>query len=224
MVISLITFLVFLFTFYVLAKDDFVYLRKNITLEQLFDTVFLGLPIVLLLARILYVAFHPSWAYLNPFVFFIVPYFPGLFVGGGILGAVIFLFTFTKNKKIPSMRLADELSLAFLASSSAYFFMTGLQEGLHRHVVGVALGALCVLYLVGYFLVRSLFSKEKWLDGAVAAFVLVMHSLFSLLYVTMLVVQTRKFTITPDIFFYVILLLVSIGFFIERRGILRRSK
>lgn len=224
MIIAIVTFLVFLFTFYVLAKDDFVYLRKNITLEQLFDTIFLGLPITLLLSRILFVAFHPSWAYINPFVFFIVPYFPGLFVGGGMLGAGIFLYVFTRDKKIPSMRLADELSLAFLAASSVYFLMTGLIEGIGHHMIAIASGVLCVLYLVGYFLVRSLFAKERWLDGAVAAFVLVMHSLFSLLYVTIMVVLTRKFMLTPDNIFYIALLLVSIGFFIERRGILKRSK
>lgn len=217
------TFLVFLFSFYLLAKEDFVFVRKNITLEQLFDTIFLGLPIVLLFARIFYIALHPKWIYLNPLVFLALPYFPGLFLGGAVIGAVIFLYFFTRKKKIPLLRFTDEIALAFLAGASFYFLWIGIQEVVQRQVVGIVSGVMVILYFVSYLLTKRVFASEKWKDGVVAAFVMLLYSLFSVLYVTILVILRHKFVVTPEEIFYVGLLLISFVLFFMRRISPQRS-
>ena len=223
MILLAFTFLVFLFVFYVLAKDDFIFIRRNITLEQLFDTIFLGLPFILLLSRVTYIALHPKWIYINPLVFLALPYFPGLFLGGGIIGAILFIYFFTRKKKIPTLRFADEVSLAFLPSAAFYFLCAGIQQAFAKQVVGIGSGLLVMLYIVGYMLTKVLFKSEKWRDGAVAFFVLVLYSLFSLLYATFLVILRHKLVITPDEVFYLILFLVSIIGFVFRRGLFQRS-
>src|SRR5260221_9633094 len=98
MIIGFVSFIVFLFILYTTVKDDFVFLRRNVEIEHIFNTVFLGIPLTLFFARLFFVLFHPKWAYLNPLVFFVIPYFPGLFAGGGIIGAILFLYLYTKNK------------------------------------------------------------------------------------------------------------------------------
>jgi hypothetical protein len=212
-----------LFIFYTLAKDDFIFIRRNITLEQLFDTIFLGLPIVLLLSRITYIALHPKWIYVNPLVFLALPYFPGLFLGGGIIGAILFLYFFTRTKKIPTLRFSDEISLAFLPAASFYFLCIGIQQALMRQVISIGSGLLMLLYIIGYVLTKGLFKSEKWRDGAVASFVLVLYSLFSLLYATFIVMVRHKLVITPDEIFYIVLFILSIIGFLLRRGLFQRS-
>lgn len=216
MIIALTTFLAFLFVFHTLAKEDFVFLRKNITLEQLFNTIFLGLPFVLLFARLFYIAFHFKLTYLNPLVFFVIPYFPGLSAGGGIIGAILWIYFFTKNKKIASLRFADEVSLAFLLSSGIYFLLLAIQQSIQHHTVASVLmpGIIALFYFTGFSLVRRLLLKEQWQDGAIAACSIILKSLFSLLTAVFLIALTRKLVFHPEDIFSVILLLLGVGFFI----------
>src|SRR5438270_6523068 len=112
--IILFCFFIALFCIYLLSRDDFILLRKNITLEQVFNYAFVSLAVGILSARIVYVLLHPSLRYLNPLVFLIFPYFPGLSTIGGVIGVMIFLLAVSRKKKIPKGRLYDIFSLSFL--------------------------------------------------------------------------------------------------------------
>jgi prolipoprotein diacylglyceryltransferase len=110
----LLGFLTFLFVLHILSREDWVLMRKNVTLEQLFNIAILTCIAGLFFARIFYIVFNPHWKYLNLLVFFLVPYFPGLSLSGGIVGALLFLVYYSKLKKFPFERVADLLSIVLL--------------------------------------------------------------------------------------------------------------
>ena len=114
-------FFVFLFIVYILSHDDYVFLRKNISMEQVFNLSFLTGFFAIFFSRLLYVLSNPSIDYLNPLVFFLFTYFPGLSLAGAILGSLVFMLI--SNKKIPKSRLFDFFSIAFLGSSTLGFLI-----------------------------------------------------------------------------------------------------
>lgn len=116
LIILLLSFIISLFTLYVIGREDVVFIRKNITLEQLFNIAFLASGVGVLSARILYIIMHPSYDYFNPLVFLLFPYFPGLSLVGGVFGGYAFLFLLSKRQKLPLARIADFFSLSFLSS------------------------------------------------------------------------------------------------------------
>jgi phosphatidylglycerol:prolipoprotein diacylglycerol transferase len=121
-----ICFFIFLFCLYLLARDDFILLRKSITLEQIFNYAFISALIALLSGRIMYVFFHPSLQYLNPLIFLIFIYFPGISVVGAIIGVIIFLFFISRKKKVPRGRIYDVFSLSFLTAFASNLIITQL--------------------------------------------------------------------------------------------------
>ncbi len=217
MIVGIIVFIIFLFSLYIFAKEDFVFLRKNVTLEQIFNVIFLAVPIALFSARISFTLFHPQWIYLNPLVFFIIPYFPGLFVGGGLVGAIIFFYFYTKNKKIPFFRLLDETALAFLVSASVFFLLSGALKVFMKSWIGLVPLGIGILYFVGFVLAKILFREERWLDGAIGAIGIIMYNLLALLSFTIFIIITRKISIVPEDIFYALFLLFGIALFIGRQ-------
>lgn len=215
MILAIIIFLVFLFVFYTLAKEDFVFERRNIGIEQLFDSIFLGLPFVLLFARLGHILFHPKWSYVNPLVFLVIPYYPGLAVEGGIVGAVLFLYFYTKNKKIPSLRFADELGLAFLATTAIYFLIMSIEQGLTRHVLAIVSLLMGIFYLIAYILSRIVFARERWVDGTVGALAIVFQSLFTLFYAMGMILMIHKITISLENIVTLGFLIISLGLFMR---------
>jgi prolipoprotein diacylglyceryltransferase len=100
-----------------LAEDDFVVLRKNITTEKIFNlTIAMGF-IGLLSARLFYVLFNPRPVFFEVLGFLLFPYFPGLSLIGGILGAVIFYAVASKRAGFPVERVFDFIAKSFLAAA-----------------------------------------------------------------------------------------------------------
>lgn len=179
MIIGLISLLVFLFTVYELSHDDFLYLRKGIVTEDIFNLVFLGLPISLFTARLLYVALHPSLRYLNPFIFFIVPYFPGLSMIGGILGAWGFAWWYAKKKKLPTGHVIDTLFLSFLSAFAVGLLLQAGIEFFTNPLLGsVDLGR-SVVSLIVFFALVFRFMQNQWKEGRVTAIALVTYALMA---------------------------------------------
>ena len=114
--VILLCFFIFLFSIYLLTRDDFVLIRKDITVESAFNIAFITLVFSVLSSRILYIILNPSSDFLNPLVFLLFPYFPGLSLLGGVVGAVLFLLFLCKHKKFPTGRLIDFFSISFLSA------------------------------------------------------------------------------------------------------------
>lgn len=116
----------FLFCLYVLSHDDVIFIRKDVSLEQLFNIAFLTFGIGLLAARSGYVFFHFSPQYFNPLVFVVFPYFPGLSLSIGFAGGLLYVLFYTKTRKLPIFRILDFFSLSFLFAVSIGFIAHAL--------------------------------------------------------------------------------------------------
>ena len=101
--ILLICLFVFLYCVFVLANEDFVFLRQDVTMEKIFNIIFIGGLISLFFARLFY-EFSAKNIFSNPLVFLLIPYFPGLSLLGGVAGAGAY-FLFLKIRKENSLPL-----------------------------------------------------------------------------------------------------------------------
>src|SRR3989344_6058385 len=97
--VILLCFFIFLFALFVLTRDDFVLIRKDVTLDVVFNISFVAFAVSLTSSRILYVILNPSSDFLNPLVFLLFPYFPGLSLLGAVAGRVLFLVIICKQLK-----------------------------------------------------------------------------------------------------------------------------
>lgn len=167
--ILIISTAIFLFTLYILSIDDFVFLRKNITITQIFDIAFVAGAIGLLLSRIVHIALHPSLSYLNPLVFLVIPYFPGLTISGFLLGTLLAIIFFAFRQKLPIGKLFDIFSLSFLTSGAVYFLGNGLQDLLTKHIYMGSVEMIVLIYFSLTFVVlKHIYGKTVWKDGSIA--------------------------------------------------------
>ncbi|MBI2613304.1 MAG: prolipoprotein diacylglyceryl transferase [Candidatus Levybacteria bacterium] len=182
-VVLLICLLVFLYCVYLLANDDFIFLRRDVTMERLFNVVFLGSMFSLFSARLFYGLFEEKSVLSNPFVFLLFPYFPGLSIIGSVLGIVAF-FGFLQHfkKDLPLGRLADFFSISFLVTlpigTVGYFMFSDIGFPIQRALI------LVVVYIVLFVVfLRSLLPqllKDKIKEGTIALIFLIAFSLVNL--------------------------------------------
>src|SRR3989344_2886665 len=103
--VLVICLVLFLYRIYHLANDDYVLLTKNITLEDIFNAVFVCSLVSLLFSRFFYVFMNPNPVFLNPLGFLLFPYFPGLSLTGVLIGGILALFLYIRIKKFPLGRV-----------------------------------------------------------------------------------------------------------------------
>ncbi|HSD98864.1 MAG TPA: hypothetical protein VLB73_04190 [Patescibacteria group bacterium] len=170
--------IIFLFSLFVLSKEDFVFLRKNISLQTIFDTACLVGLASLFFSRLIFVLLHPSFAYINPFIFFIIPYFPGLTTSGFLIGGSLALYLFSMRQKLPLGKLFDVFSLSVLPSSATFFLVMSVIFLTTKHIGFSALFlAIFLLLFISTFLLRTLAIKFSWEDGSVSLFALSLASM-----------------------------------------------
>jgi len=112
-IILIICLVLFLFRLYHVANDDYILVKKNISLEEIFNCAFFYGLISLLFARIFYVIFNPSPVLLSPLGFLVFPYYPGLSLIGGFMGGAIALLIYGRWKKFPMGRVFDFFTVSF---------------------------------------------------------------------------------------------------------------
>lgn len=175
---------IFLYCVYVLANDDFIFLRRDITMERLFNIIFLGGIVSFFSARLFHGFFHAKIILSNPFYFLLVPYFPGLSLLGGVIGAgAFFLFLATRRKNsLPLGRMSDFFSIAFLISLPigfvGYFMFS--QDGMSVIKAGGQAVSYFVLFIffLKFFLPQLLNGKFK--EGTITFIFLGCFSMVSL--------------------------------------------
>ncbi len=162
--VIIICLFVFLYCVYLLANSDFIFLRKDVTMERLFNIIFLGSLCSLFFARFFYGLFYAKNILVNPFIFLLFPYFPGLSMLGGVLGTgVVFLFLATRPKNtLPLGRMSDFFSIAFLVTLPVgllgYFMFS------EDNFPAIKAGSLVVVYLI-LFLIFLRFLLPQLLNG-----------------------------------------------------------
>lgn len=202
--ILFLSVIVFFFTLFALSKDDFILIRKNVTLRIMFDiSVVVGI-VGLFFSRLFFAISQHSLAYANPLVFFIIPYFPGLTLSGFLLGSLVMVYILTVRQKMPTGRIYDIFSQSLLIATSLYFVIQGLIQLLHKQWFTGGVSAAIVIILVSLFsFFQSLLQKSSWRDGSIAFVNLV---IVSLLVSILQVVQLRLRSIPTELPFFGILL------------------
>lgn len=206
----LLCFFVALFTAYSLANDDFVLLRRHVSITNVFNIAFVTFFIGLFSARVIYVVFNFSAGFLNPLVFFLFPYFPGLYLGGGMVGAMLFLYFYLSITKFPKERICDVFSIALFSTLPIGLLMLATIGKKTLTVIFSEIILTVVSFVFLLFLLRF-FQKGVVRDGSISFLSLSLFSLISFL-AEFLIIRQRVF------FFFSIDQLLLFGLFIFFTG------
>ncbi len=120
--IGAICFFIFFYSLYILAKDDYILLRKNLILEQLFDFTFISLFFGLIVARIISVFFHPISG--QNFILQVFTSKVTIFTMTGVVtGCIVAFYLIGRYRRLPIGLLFDFLTLSLLSSLSVWYLL-----------------------------------------------------------------------------------------------------
>lgn len=226
--VLLICLFIFLYCAYVLSNDDFIFLRRDVTMEKLFNTIFLGGLISLFTSRFFYGLFHAKSILANPFVFLAFPYFPGLSLLGGIVGAgayILFLMTNKKNP-LPLGRMSDFFSIAFLISLPVGFigYLVFSEEGVSVISAEIQAATYFILFIIflKFFLPQLLSGKFK--EGTITFLFLICFSIVSLISNAFPKISILDFFKNFENLILIAILVSSVDLLIKQENLLLRIK
>lgn len=219
---------IFLYCVYVLANDDFIFLRRDITMEKLFNLIFIASLSSLFMSRFFYGLFHAKIILLNPFVFILIPYFPGLSLLGGVVGAGIYLLFLMKRKEnpLPLERISDFFSIAFLISLSVGFL--GFLLFSERGVSVIKLSAQAATYFIFFIIFLKFFLPKllsgKFKEGTITFLFLISFSLVSLIANAFAKISILEYFRNLENIILILIFLLSLGVLIRHENLLFKMK
>lgn len=225
--VIIICLFVFLYCVYLLSNDDFIFLRRDVTMERLFNIIFLGGLISLFFARLFYGFFHAKNILLNPFVFLLFPYFPGLSLLGGVLGAVAtFLLLTRKKNPLPLRRMSDFFSIAFLITLPVGFlgYFMFSEDGLSVSKTASLVITYLILFVVFLRFLLPQLLNGKFKEGTISFLFLISFSLVSLVSDAFTKINFLAFFKTPENLILIAILIASLVFLIKQENLLRKIK
>jgi hypothetical protein len=209
--VLIICLFIFLFSIYVLGKDDYLFIRKNFSLEHLFDYVFIGLFAGVIFARFLWVFFR-SKIEKNFLPHLFSPIDAGITLAAIVIGSMLILYLISKYRKLPTWRLCDFFSLAFLSSFSFGYLASSLfvkkSEIFYYLIPAMCYLGICVFFWKVLYL-RLISGKLR--DGSLSSLFLQVFSLISL--VLLFVYQFLNSSLLIDAA-YIFLFIIFWGSFI----------
>lgn len=218
MVIFLLTlfcFFIFLFFVYFLAKDDFVIIRKDISLDRVFSLAILTGLFSLFFARLAFAVLNLHSDFINPLVFLAIPYYPGLLFMGGVAGGALFVYIYSIIKKVQVGRLFDLFTMAFIGVLPiGLFFNLFLVHGKDFKVNGIMLISSVFICVFFSKLIFPFSTKGEIKDGSLGFIFLLILSFIS--FSTNLFLDIKNFSFlnpvnvfTLIVFFTSLILLIN---------------
>jgi prolipoprotein diacylglyceryltransferase len=172
--------LLFLYALYRLVKDDYIFIRKGVSLEQSFDIAFIILWVSLFMSRLLYFLFHWSTKQ-NIFFDFFTLKRGGFSLTGAVIGGTLAVYIIGRQKRLPLGRLSDFLSLAFLYTLPLVFLANALFVSKNA-LLSVFLNAIIYFVLLLFF-VQFLYPKimnRTLKEGTLSILFLLLFSIIAL--------------------------------------------
>jgi prolipoprotein diacylglyceryltransferase len=175
------SFLIFLYCLYKFFKDDYVFIRRNITLEHVFDMAFIVVFISVLFSRLFYFVFHPSVED-NFFLSYFSFQKGGYSLSGGVISGLLMLSIIGKYRKVSFGRLFDFFILSFLISLpigflSQLFFLK--KNEIVLSLINVVFYSILSGYFAKFLYPRILNRSLK--EGNISILFLIFFSFLSLL-------------------------------------------
>jgi len=159
------------FILYILCRHDFVLLRQNISLSQIFDALFISLISSFLLGRAFFMVNSLSSDLLSLLRFFHIVKFPGIALGGVFIGVYLSLsIIFMKKKGL--LRILDIFTISFSPLLLANLLML--------HAINASIVFLILTIVVSFFVfVFFLSSHNKYIlrDGSVTILYIILLAL-----------------------------------------------
>lgn len=210
-------FFLFLYVIYELGRDDFVIMRKNIPMEKIFNAAFVVTLLSLISSRLFYVVAHPNSSFINPLVFLVFPYYPGLSLSGGIVGGILFSILVLRRWGMPVGRIVDFFTVGFITIFPLGFFLSAVTSS--RKINGEIFLVLFIYVL--FFLTTTKFILPKTLegkikDGSLSAITILS---FTIIYVLSNVLINSKNIFNFENFLSILIIIVSFAFLFQHEGI-----
>lgn len=221
-IIFILAILVFLYSLFKLSGDDHVLIRKNISLEHMFDIAFNTLWISLLFSRIYYYIVDTKQISNFFLAFFTTK--GGLSLTGAMGTGIIALYVIGKFRRVPMGRLFDFFTLSLLFALPVGYVGFAL---LHLNQKSMIPYLVCgLVYLIAAILFRK-FLYPKLLnrtlkEGRITIYFLMIFPLIS--YGSTLFINMKQATqLTTNNLVLLLIFILSIVLYIKQeRGKLRR--
>lgn len=164
------------FSLYVLSKHDFVLIRKNVSVNQVFDLSFLSIMVAFLVGRLFFIINDERRDLFNPIQFFHILRYPGVSVFGFFVGgAVSIWFLFRKTKALH--RVYDIFTISFFP---LFLFHLAIRT-YPAFPIFISVFILIVGFLFWLFIIRS-HQKYTLKDGTISYLVTALISLDAFCY------------------------------------------
>jgi len=208
--------LLFLYALYRFSKDDYIFIRKGITVEQTFDIAFTVLWISLFFSRLFYLLIHIPRDY-----HIIIDFFSftnnGFSLTGALVGGICAVFLIGKHKRLPLGRLSDFLSLSFLYTLPV-MFLASAALSTKKMILFSFLNAV-VYFLLLLFFVQFLYPKtmsRTLKEGALAILFIICFSFIALLTSLLSSLSHIQNFINPENSILLLLIIFSATFFLRQ--------
>ncbi len=225
-VVLIPAFILFLYYIYKLVRDDYVFIRKNISLEQMFDIAFIVMWVSLFFARLFFFIFNNMFNQ-NIFLQFFSPKVEGLSLFGALLGGLGTLYLFAKYKKIPFGRLFDVFTLALVVSLPFGFIGSAVlvhNFALLAYLVNAFVYLIFAIFCVKY--VHPKLNSRELKEGNVQIIFLLFFSTVLLINATMLRQQGKITLISIESIVLFVFFLFSLFLFLKqaRSGFINKKR
>lgn len=175
-ILLILVLFISLFVLYILTRQDFVLLRQNISLAQIFDLAAISFLAAFLVGRLFFILDNFMFGLFNVLRFFHLIRFPGIStIGFFIGGAVSIYFLFGKKKGMG--RIYDIFAISFFPLYS--FFLISQKIVLKTIYFPIILSVI-LIFIFGFF-VRS-HNKYILKDGSISLLFLLIISLISFIF------------------------------------------
>lgn len=213
-------FIIFLYVIYLLSHDDFVILRRDVSMEKIFNAAFLFLIAGLFFSRLTYIFFNPSPVFHSFLGFILFPYFPGLSPVGGIIGGFGFAYFYFNSRNLPMGRLMDFFSMALLSSYPVGLIGTLMLSNYQiswSFYLSILLSIITLAIFTKYVLPFSIEGKLR--DGSLS---LIFFSSFSFIYIfTNIFLSNFNQIINSENLLSLIILVASFLFLVKTEDLIK---
>ncbi len=197
--LSFFLLFVFLFSFYSLSKEDFYFIRKGITLDDLFNIVFIGIFWGIIASRVVFVLMHMN-ATSNLFFYLFTLSAFNASIPGFIIGTLLAIGVTSARRNILYWKMLDYVSIAFL--SAFPWMILGISGNIYAFLLYLVLLFFFILVLLPNY------RKSSLKEGSISLLFVIMFSLVSLLENIFILYNNNKLPEIED-YFYIFLFFIS---------------